>query len=245
MFQQDLRGEISVVEQEFFSHYSNTHINSILRILGLENIFKDKQYEQNLIIPLIIIKKIESHDLETLKDMKNEIINFPFKILSKKLPLHLACKLGDLEIVKFILSCKLDINTLNYKEYTPLDYSVEFRNSDVSLFIKNQGGILNKNKNNYQLNTKFAYENDLKSLKVLYECGANLLACDYDGRNCAHIAAKENYIEIIKFLIDETDLDIMINDRWGNTPYSEGDEEIKKIILKKYDLGKYYFYLLF
>lgn len=236
MFQQDLRGEITVLHKEFFSHYSNTHINSVLRILGVENIFRDKQIEQTL-IPLIINGKIENNDIDTLKNMKNEINNISINSKSKKLPLHLACKLGNLEIVKFILSCKLEINMLNYKQYTPLDYSCEFKNFEVSLFIKSKGGILNANVNNSLFFNKLAYENDLESLKVLFKCGANLLASDYDKRTCAHTAASENHLEIIKFFIEETDLDIMIYDRWGNTPYSEGDEEIRKIILTKYDIG--------
>lgn len=73
-------------------------MNSISRILGLENCFTDKKIQLSL-IPLIINERIQSNDLDSLKNLKNEITNITFNFPSKIKPLHLACKLGNLDIV--------------------------------------------------------------------------------------------------------------------------------------------------
>ena len=57
------------------------------------------------------------------------------------------------------------------------------------------------------------------------------MMCDYDGRSLAHIAAQEGKLDIIKFLTDSKNkINIMLEDRWGNTPYDEGTEEIKNYL---------------
>jgi len=60
----------------------------------------------------------------------------------------------------------------------------------------------------------YAYDGDLESIKLFYECGANLIVGDYDKRTLAHIAASNGKTDIISFLINNANLNIMIEDRW-------------------------------
>ena len=54
---------------------------------------------------------------------------------------------------------------------------------------------------------------------------------DHNKRTISHIAAAEGHIDIIKFLVEETNVNILSNDKWGNTPYSEAkNQEIRDII---------------
>lgn len=237
LFEQDLRGEMTVRKQEFFSFYSNTYINSLLKILGLEKSSEENFALAQSLIPTIIKDAVEREDLNILKNMKNEIMNIPFRRFSRKSPLHISCKLGLIEITKFLISCKLNVNELDYNEYTPLDYACQYAKGEIANLVRNHGGVLNKNVNNPQLFNRLAYKGELEKLKILYENGANLLACDYDNRNSAHIAAAEGNTEIIKFMLFEAKIDIISYDRWNNTPYSEGNDEIKKLIEQKYKIG--------
>jgi len=228
-----------------FSLYSNTYINSILNLIGL-----DKSTEENFtlaqsLLPTIIKDSVEKNDLKILKNMKNEISNISFQSYSKKSPLHISSKLGYYEVTHFLISCKLNINELDYNEYTPLDYSCEYKHKDVAYLIKESGGVLNNNLNNAKLFNRFALEGDLNSLKVLHDCGADLTAIDYDKRNVAHIAASEGREYIIEYLLFDLKLDIMKEDKWGNTPYSDGNDQIKSIIEKRYFIGNNFIYIIF
>ena len=58
--------------------------------------------------------------------------------------------------------------------------------------------------------------NNMEKLKILVECEADLEAADYDKRTIAHLAASEGHIDMLKYLIEHTDFDFTLKDRWGN-----------------------------
>ncbi len=220
-----------------FSLYSNTYINSILDLIGL-----DKSTEVNFafaqsLLPTIIKDSVEKNNMKVLKNMKNEISNISYKSYSKKSPLHISCNCGHYEVTNFLVSCKLKINELDYNQYTPLDYACEFKHRDIAYLIKENGGVLNNNLNNANLFNKLAREGDLEALKILHDCGADLSATDYNKRNVAHVAALEGKENIIEYLLFDLKLDIVKEDRWGNTPYSDGNQNIKILIKKRYIIG--------
>ncbi len=232
-----MRGEITIRKQELFSLYSNTYINSILNLIGL-----DKTNEENFtlaqsLLPTIIKSSVEKNDLTILKNMKNEISNISYQSYSKKSPLHISSKLGFYEVTDFLISCRLNLNELDYNGYTPLDYACEYKHKAVAYLIKDNGGVLNNNVNNAMLFNHMACDGDLDNLKILHNCGANLLSVDFDDRNISHISASEGKTNIINYLLNELKLDIMTQDRWGNTPFSEGNKEIKELIKKRYKIG--------
>jgi ankyrin repeat protein len=189
------------------------------------------------LLPTIIKSSVERNDLKILKNMKNEISNISFHSYSNKSPLHISSKLGFYEVTDFLISSRLYINELDYNGYTPLDYACEFKHKEVAYLIKLNGGVLNHNLNNAVLLNQLAYEGDLDTLKLFHNCGADLLSVDYDTRNVSHVASSEGKSNIIDYLLNELKLDMTRKDRWGNTPYSEGNREIKELIQKRYKIG--------
>jgi ankyrin repeat protein len=232
-----MRGEITIRKQEMFSLYSNTYINSILNLLGLHKTTEENFALAQSLLPTIIKSSVEKNDLNILRNMKNEISNISYQSYSKKSPLHISSKLGFYEVTEFLISCRLNINELDYNGYTALDYACEYKHKLVAVLIKENGGVLNKNVNNAKLFNQLAFVGDLDSLVILNNCGANILSNDFDGRNIGHIAASEGKTNILEYLLNELKLDIMIKDRWGNNPYSEGNKEVKELIEKKYKIG--------
>ena len=57
---------------------------------------------------------------------------------------------------------------------------------------------------------------------------------DYDGRTALHLAACENHIEIVEFLINIGKVKKNPKDRWNNTPLDEATKlnhnEIVKLL---------------
>jgi len=77
------------------------------------------------------------------------------------------------------------------------------------------------------------YDGDLEKLKTLHLCEANLESADYDKRTLGHLAAAEGHVELLKYLIEETEYNFDLQDRWGNQILDElKDLEKKKELIK-------------
>ena len=74
---------------------------------------------------------------------------------------------------------------------------------------------------------------DLNELQRLEVEGMSLDSSDYDGRTALHLAASEDQLETVRYLLSKN-VNINIKDRWGNTALQDairnGCNEIMKII---------------
>lgn len=61
---------------------------------------------------------------------------------------------------------------------------------------------------------------DLDEIKRLEALGVDLSSADYDGRTALHLAAAENQVEVMKYLISRN-IDLHPIDRWGATPLDD------------------------
>ena len=66
-----------------------------------------------------------------------------------------------------------------------------------------------------------AKQGDLEHLKKLFNLEVDMGQTDYDGRSALHLAACENHIEIVKFLLNIGKVKKNPKDRWGRTPYDD------------------------
>lgn len=67
---------------------------------------------------------------------------------------------------------------------------------------------------------------DLRAVQDQLEKGADINCADYDRRTPLHLAAAENQIEVVQFLIDrmrdgDVSIDLNVRDRWGGTPLDD------------------------
>jgi len=65
------------------------------------------------------------------------------------------------------------------------------------------------------------FKGQIDPLRLLYACNGNLEQSDYDKRTVAHLAAAENHLDVLDFLIQETNFNFDLKDRWGQTPLDE------------------------
>lgn len=74
---------------------------------------------------------------------------------------------------------------------------------------------------------------DVGKLRKFKEAGADLNAADYDRRNAGHIAAANNQLEVVQFLLEGA-FDFREKDVFGQMPLDEsrkrGYEEISRAL---------------
>jgi len=236
MIKTNLRGELTPPFEEHFSYQSNSFINYMMNTLDLTHEDKESKVFFDSLMPSIINELIEQQNLEILKKFENEISHINFAEFTEKSPLHIAAKNGNEKFVKFLLKFKnIKINMLDNKKMTALNHACLHKKENVAIILKDSGGKLNEDPclNLGHHFSKLAYEGDLNALKLFHECGANLMAKNYQNRTAAHIAAAEGKIEILKFLITEGKYNIFEKDKYGNIPIDDGNQEIKEY-LKQY-----------
>lgn len=241
LLKKNLRGELTDSHEEFFSMQTNSFINSILDILDLNKKDKDSQLIFTTLVPSIINELIVQQNMEMLKKFENEISHIHFMDYTKKSPLHVAAKIGNLKIVEFLLKFKsIRINLLDSKKMTALNYACLYKKTHIAKLLKTKGAVLSED-SFLRLGSHFcklAYEDDLDTLKLYYECGANIMAGDFEQRTVAHIAAAEGNVGIIKFLLEEAKLDINKKDRKGRSPLDDSiSKEISNLLIKTYGRG--------
>jgi ankyrin repeat protein len=186
------------------------------------------------LLPTVINELVGKNELEILKKLKNEIKSLNSHDFTKKNPLHIAAINGHKEIAEFLINNCVSLNELDDNKNTPLNYACINKHKDVALLLNIKGGILNMKSEMGDLLCKLAFEGDLDTIKLFHICGANLMTSNFDGRTLAHIAAAEGNLEIVKYLIEETNYNIMVSDRWGYTPHDEANETIRNLISVKF-----------
>jgi len=239
--QENLRGELTTAKVDDYSIESNKFINALISIIDKKEAKQDEQIFALNLIPKVINELAEKNNITMIKKLKNYIININFSEFNKRNPLHIATIKGNLKLVKFLLKLRIGINDIDESKSTPLNYACLSGYKDIALLLKEKGGILNMTKFISNKILEYGYKGDVEKLRLFYECGANLNIEDYDKRTVAHVAAAEGHTHIIKFLIEETNVNILVSDRWGNTPFSEANnEKIRDLIKNKYKNCKFY-----
>jgi len=66
-----------------------------------------------------------------------------------------------------------------------------------------------------------ACNGDKLALERAYLSGHDMNMGDYDNRTALHLACAENHLACVKFLIETCQVDVNVQDRWGNTPLQE------------------------
>jgi len=238
LFQENMRGEVTVAHKENFSFHSDMFIDALLQMIGSEKKSEESLIIANTLFPTVINELVEKGNIKMLKKLRKTIKTIHFRDYTKRNPLHVAAINGHYDITKFLLNCRININEVDDAKFTPLNYACVNKQNNIALLLKENGGILNQSNDMGTLFCTYAYEGDLDTIKLFYECGANLMMCDYDKRTLAHIAAVEGKMDIIKFLVEETNFNIMVEDRWGNTPYVDAPYDIKTLIESRYRVDK-------
>lgn len=69
-------------------------------------------------------------------------------------PIHLACKRGDLGIVKLLVEHGININQLGEEDFTPLMYAIMFGRHDIIIYLTIMGADCNRIRNEFGYTAK-------------------------------------------------------------------------------------------
>lgn len=129
--------------------------------------------------------------------------------------LHLACSLGQKDMVEILLNANANPNSTDRWGNTPLDDAEMHEHDEIREFLMKRGAKKNTVKTNAQEVCELAAIGNLKKLKELE--GASFALGDYDKRTPLHLAASEGHGDVVEFLIAKGAI-VNAKDRFGNTP---------------------------
>ena len=238
LIQESLRGELSSNEgNEKFSIGCVSVVDALLNLVKSEKISEENYNSTKSLLPTVINEIVSSNNIALIKKLQSVIININFEEYTKTNPLHIAARNGNIQMCNLLIRCRINLNKIDENLYTPLNYACENNHRELSMYLKSEGAILNQPKDLGELFFRLIFENQLETIKLFFECGANLTYSDYDKNTISHIAAAEGKKEIIEFFVYDTDLNMMVENRWGETPHAVASDEIKQIIEQKFTIN--------
>ena len=148
------------------------------------------------------------------------------------------CKDNGVSLAKLLLSKGANINGADGDNDSFLAYAIGFDNIELVKFLIEKGA--DKAQRDINKNMGCLPIHGIESIKMLELLIANEfqinVTCD-NGRNLLHFAAKENFKEIAKYLVEKELVDIFQEDKNGATPLDYAKKfnrsEIEEIIKKK------------
>lgn len=180
------------------------------------------------LLPILINELAEKENLPLLYKLESEVRNIKFENIKQRNPLHVSSIVGNLEMCEFFVKCGVKVNLVDQYYKTALNYACMHKHLQIINFLLNKGAILSADEDYSSILCYLAMKGDLESLKFYHMAGANLMVGDYDKRTALHIAAAEDKLDIIKFIVEETDYDYNCKDRWGNAPKDCADGKTAK-----------------
>ncbi|XP_052105062.1 serine/threonine-protein phosphatase 6 regulatory ankyrin repeat subunit B-like isoform X2 [Mytilus californianus] len=177
-------------------------------------------------------------NIQRMKSFKEANYDMDLCDYDNRTALHIAVSDNQEHIVDFLLGeCNLQNVARNMKDRwnnTPLSIAQEPGYEEVyKVFLKHCIILVDTENDEYR-----TYElldaganGKIEVLKRLHNKKVNMNLRDYDGRTALHLAAAENQLEAVKFLVNEAKVETSIPDRENRRPFNEAKhEEIKNLL---------------
>ncbi|CAC5360680.1 unnamed protein product [Mytilus coruscus] len=177
-------------------------------------------------------------NIQRMKSFKDANYEMDLCDYDNRTALHIAVSDNQEHIVDFLLGeCNLQNVARNMKDRwnnTPLSIAKEPGYEEVyKVFLKHCIVLVDTENDEYR-----TYElldaganGKIEVLKRLHNKKVNMNLRDYDGRTALHLAAAENQLEAVKFLVNEANVEKSIPDRENRRPFNEAkNEEIKTLL---------------
>ena len=131
-----------------------------------------------------------------LHDVKNDVDKNKFVRagLKKQLgftDLHLSVLLGDIEEIQKLLDANVDVNSFDFKGFTPLHMAVLYYD-----YVNRSPHMIGEYVVNYDIHVKY-----LKIIKMLLEFGANIYSKDNNGTPLK-LAVELGHLKVIDYLLN-------------------------------------------
>ncbi|XP_071164693.1 CARD- and ANK-domain containing inflammasome adapter protein-like isoform X2 [Mytilus edulis] len=181
-------------------------------------------------------------NIQRMKSFKEAKYKMDICDYDNRTALHIAVSDNQEHIVDFLLGeCNLQNVARDMKDRwnnTPLSIAKEPGHEEVyKVFLKHCIILVDTENDEYR-----TYElldaganGKIEVLKRLHSKKVNMNLRDYDGRTALHLAAAENQIEAVEFLVNEANVEKSIPDRENRRPFNEATNEDIKSLLQASD----------
>jgi len=144
----------------------------------------------------------------------------------RRTAIHLASAEGQLGAVKCLVDfCAADVNVLDRWSGTPLDDALRAGHDSVFEFLKSKGGKSGKistvKAEDATALCDSAFNGSTDNLQTMVDNGLDVNLADYDDRTALHLAASEDLLLVVSFLMKELGADPNVSDRYGGTPLDD------------------------
>ncbi|KAG1447090.1 hypothetical protein G6F56_009370 [Rhizopus delemar] len=248
MMTKNLRGELTVrsASQRFSASTNRTNplINILMKFSArgkvvarqdLEN-KHDALIEQDLTMsveeemiaqkalgPVLLCSAAGSNDLEGLQllvESMGDMINLNCIDYDGRVPLHVACREGNLKIVEYLLLHGSSIHLRDRSGHTPLFDAVHEKHADVVAILREAGAHLAESEMSDMgpIWFKAIKSNNLKWAQVALDAGFDVNWCDpIEGRHGLDIAVCLGRLSMLKTLLNHPNINVKSVDKWGMT----------------------------
>ncbi|KAK3251628.1 hypothetical protein CYMTET_39030 [Cymbomonas tetramitiformis] len=181
-------------------------------------------------------------DIEQIERMVENGVDVNVADYDSRTAMHLAASEGHANVVVRLLELGANVNPRDRFEGSPLDDAIRHNHRKTqAVLVKNNGRISGMDA--ACTLCQAAADGDMAKLKVLFKCGVDMNAADYDNRTALHLAASNGQNTVLNFLLKiKPALNVNPVDRLGGTPLDDarrhGHQVASKMLQQKGGMDK-------
>jgi len=183
---------------------------------------KGAHYQADESVAAQLCQAAYDNDVDTLKLMTQDVrVNPNLSDYDFRTALHLGASEGHLGVVQQLCSLRqIDLSPRDRLGNTPLDDAMRHQHAEVRRYLHAQGAKMGAAQLGITL-CEMAWKGDLDGLRELADSDVAMSEADYDYRTALHLAASENHLSIVTFLLQEAKINPNPLDRSLNTPLDD------------------------
>ncbi|XP_039497871.1 L-asparaginase [Drosophila santomea] len=199
MMQSNLRGELTSLKAAKMEDYDL--VDAVARSLHLSSPQELDQLGETL-FPAMINAAVAEGDPKKINNLKAYGADLSGTNHDQRTALHLACQLGNVEIVKYLLQNGVSVHVRDRYDRTPLLEAVSTDSHEIIQLLINCGAHLTGSSRaiGEQL-CAAAARGSMVRLKSYQFAGADLAQPDPSGRTALHVAALHGFPEVVQYVL--------------------------------------------
>ncbi|XP_055306226.1 integrin-linked protein kinase-like isoform X2 [Sitodiplosis mosellana] len=183
-----------------------------------------------------LLEAIEQDDVPKVRSLISGRMNMSIQFDNEETPLHIAAKMGHLNVTQVLIDNKANVNNKDNFGKTPLHWAAGQGDVNiVRMLITNKADIEARDKYNKSPLHWAAGEGHVEIVKFLIEHGAEVNDKTINGKTALHKAAKRGHLNVSQLLIENGAI-IDAKDIYERTPIylaaKEGHVELVKFLIE-------------
>ncbi|EDX13557.1 L-asparaginase [Drosophila simulans] len=192
-------------------------IEGVARTLHMSTAM-ERQQMCSTFYPALVAAAVTEGDVHKLGDLKQYGANLCDTNCDGRSAMHLACFLGKLNCVCFLISAGCPVNVHDRFNRTPLHEAIDTDNHDIIKALLKNGAKLNDQPLvQAELLRALTERGKIKRLESFRLAGANLTLADRTGRTALHYACQLGNHEVVDYLLPHYE-NPYIKDELGMSP---------------------------